>query len=319
MKLHEGCSRRSGKITALARSAGLLFDKVFGADRAARVAEFIYTTLLKPPFIRAIANRLILSVLPPTVVIGGATVVINQRDPVISGALALGVYENSEIAFMRRVCAPGQVVLDIGANVGLYTAIAGTTVGPTGRVVAFEPDPESALLLEQTVRANNLHNVRVVQAAASDRNGRGELFLSHTNRGDNRLHPSAPSSEPIDVECIRLDDYLAAEEPGSVVDIIKMDVQGFEGHVIEGLEKTLQCSPRLKILMEFWPEGLSSAGTDPLDLLERFERSGLALFELKSDGDVDPVMDKRQLIDRLKGRKYASLVLLGREAGGALH
>jgi len=318
MTVQESCSPRSGKMSSLARPISALFDRVFGQGSAAKVAEFVYTTALKPPFARAIANRLILAILPRAIVIGDATVVINPHDPVISGALALGAYETSGIAFMRRVCAPGQVVLDIGANVGIYTALAGIAVGPTGRVVALEPDPESALLLEQTVRANNLHNVRIMRAAASDRNGRAKLFVSYTNRGDNHLYASDPGRECVEVDCIRLDDFLAAEKLSSV-DVIKMDVQGFEGHVIEGLEKTLRSSPRLKMLMEFWPQGLASAGTDPLDLLERFERLGLALFELKNAGTLDAVTDKRRLIDRLKGRKYSNLVLLGPEANLAYH
>ncbi len=118
------------------------------------VAEFVYTTVLRPTWLRARVNRLIIALLPAFVRIGNAVVVLNPQDPVVSGALALGVYERCEIALMQRLCKPGQVMVDIGANVGLYTAIAGLALGPSGRVIAMEPEPESFGYLQKTMEAN---------------------------------------------------------------------------------------------------------------------------------------------------------------------
>ena len=85
------------------------------------------------------------------------------------------------------------MVVDVGANVGLYTAMAGMAVGPAGRVVALEPDPECFGVLQQTIRVNVLENVDAVFAAASDSNGTTRLFTSSDNRGDNRLYHSETS------------------------------------------------------------------------------------------------------------------------------
>jgi len=71
--------------------------------------------------------------------------------------------------------------------------------------------------------------------------------------------------------------------------------------------------------MEFWPKGLASCETDPAALLERLEGFGLAIFELNYDGTVAAVVDKMRLIRRLKGRKYANLVLLARDAKLTVH
>lgn len=274
------------------------------------VAEFFYTTVLKPPLLKSIANKVILALLPKSVKVGNATIVINPNDPVVSGALTFGVYEKSEIAFMQRILKPGAIMLDIGANVGLYSALGGLALGEKGRIIAFEPDPESRKYLKQTIDANALSNTEVISAAASNNNGTTQLFISTNNRGDNRLYENQNADVAVDVATVRIDDVLN-ERNIDAVDIIKIDVQGFEGYVIEGMEQTLKNSQRLQMLMEFWPEGLSSAGTNPLDLLNRLESFGLSLFELKEKGNFTPIDDKEIFIKRYPGRAYTNLVVLG--------
>lgn len=277
------------------------------------MAEFLYTTATRFPWLRAIINRMILAILPTSVRVGNARIMLNPQDPVISGALTFGVYEKSEIELMRRFCRPGRVMVDIGANVGLYTAIAGLGVGPSGRVIAFEPEPESFRFLQNTVSANELTNTLTVQAAASSENGKTRLFTSSANRGDHRMYWSDRADGSVEVDVLRPDDYL--ESQGVVaVDIIKIDVQGFEGHVIAGLERTIRHSPRLVMLMEFWPLGLSSAGTDPVELLHRLDDFGLALYEVKAHGGFTRVDNRDELVNRLPGRKYTNLILLGPQA-----
>ncbi len=293
--------------------ASSIGQRTLGNQIASRTAGFIYTTLLKPRFVRALANWIILSILPRMVAVGGANIVINPRDPVVSGALALGLYEKAEIRYIQRACEPGQVVIDIGANVGLYTAIAAAAVGPSGKVIAIEPDPECVRYLEKTILANNLNNVTIVEAAASSTNGSARLFTSSQNRGDNRMYDPGTADGLVEVSSLRLDDYLEADGV-TTVDVIKIDVQGFEGHVVKGLERTIRSSLRLKMLIEFWPQGLLSAGTDPFAFLEYLEALGLTLFELKGSGATVLLQDKKRLIGCLPGRKYTNLVLLAPDA-----
>jgi len=277
------------------------------------VAEFIYTTVLKPPLLKSMANKLILTLLPESVTVENAKIVINNQDPVVSGALTFGVYEKSEIALMKRVFKPGQVMLDIGANVGLYTGIGGNIIGSQGRIFAFEPDPQSLGFLKKTVAANALENTEVVNAAASNVNGKTTLYVSTNNRGDNRLYDNELSDESFEVDTLRLDDFL---EPKGIqaVDVIKIDVQGFEGQVIEGMENTLKNSSNLQMLMEFWPQGLATAGTDPVELLNRLESYGLSINELKDNGEFTAIENKAEFVSRFQGRSYTNLVVLGSNA-----
>jgi FkbM family methyltransferase len=274
------------------------------------IAEFVYTTLCRPPLIKSAVNSLILALLPTSVRVHDSVVVLNPSDPVVSGALTLGVYERDEIAFMLQAFQVGQVLLDIGANVGLYTALGGPIIGNTGQIFAFEPDPQSLDFLRQTIRANSLTNTAVVESAASNENGSALLYVSETNRGDNRLYANDLSDRSIAINTIVLDEYLE-EQNILKVDVIKIDVQGFEGQVIEGLQATLRRSLGLKMMMEFWPQGLLAAGTQPIELLQRLEDLGLSVNELLAGGRYAPIEDKTAFIARYPSRSYANLIVLG--------
>ena len=277
------------------------------------IAEFIYTVLLKPKPIKSAVNTVIRMLLPQTIRYGPIEVVLNPKDPVVSGALMLRVYERSETLFVNRTVRQGMTVVDVGANVGLYSALSGHLAGPEGRVIAFEPDPECFHYLQETIKKNSLKNVKAACLAASDRKGRSPLFTSTSNRGDSRLYNNELSDGSVEIETAILDDYL----PGAgieVVDFLKIDVQGFEGHVFAGLEKTVLQSPRLVVMSEFWPEGLRRAGTDPEELLERLERWGLSVHELLSDGTTQAIVNKSAFIEKWKGRQYTNIVCRKLEA-----
>lgn len=271
------------------------------------IAEFIYCYLLRPWPLRQLTNGIIRLLLPRTVQYDDAIIVINPRDPVVSGALFFRVYERSELAFFKSVCRPGINFLDIGANVGFYTALAMRRIGPTGKIVALEPDPESHGFLKQTVAANAAANVVCLATAAAASRGRFKLYVSPDNRGDNRLYQPDPSWPSVDVDTASADELLVSLGIEQL-DLIKIDVQGAEGGVIDGLEKTIRRSTNLTLLTEFWPHGLRQAGTDPRALLGKLRSFGLELFELESRGQLVPLIDDDQLITRFQGRRYTNLV-----------
>lgn len=271
------------------------------------VAEFLYTTVCNHRTAKKIVNACILAILPKSVLHGPLRIMLNPRDPVVSGALLFRCYERREVNYFQSACQPGSIVVDVGANVGLYTAIAGAAVGPSGRVIAVEPDPESLGFLKQTIAANGLTNTTVINAAAAEAVGKARLFKTSANKADNRLYNHKSSDGHADIDTFRLDDWLEANGV-SKVDLIKIDVQGFEGHVIAGLQKTIARSPRLRILLEFWPLGLKQAGTDPLVFLRSANALGLKEYVL-GRRVLEPVTDKIKLIDQLRGRKYTNLVL----------
>jgi FkbM family methyltransferase len=263
--------------------------------------------VLKPRPLKVVANAMIRAVLPRTVRYGPVRVVLNPKDPVVSGALAFRAYERSELAFVGKSLGRGMTVLDVGANVGLYSVLSGEAVGSSGRVVALEPDPDSFFYLQESIRENGLENVHAVNLAASDQKGVSRLYTSSGNRGDSRLYNNELSDGNIEIHTVRLDDYLPTVGVNEL-DFVKIDVQGFEGHVLAGLEQTIRRSPRLVMMSEFWPDGLRTAGTSPYELLAQLERWGLKLYELQSGGDTRLLTDKDSFIARWRGRQYTNVV-----------
>ena len=167
----------------------------------------------------------------------------------------LGVeHEADIIRILRTFLTPRSVVLDIGANFGLYTAITGRAVASHGRVYAFEGNPQAFDALRRTIVANELFdNPRVVAAnrLVSDRAGRGTLYyLKDILVGGTMTDLPQPGSErcSVEVEMTTIDAFLPAD---LAVDLVKIDVEGHEPMVIRGMEQTIARSPTIRLIIEF--------------------------------------------------------------------
>jgi len=270
-------------------------------------AEFVYTVLLRPRPLKKLANSMLRLIVRPELHIHGAVVALNPDDPVVSGALTLGVYERAETRFFRLACRPGMIFLDVGANVGYYTALAIERLQSSGAIVAMEPDPESFSFLLKTVALNGQAKVTCVQKAAGPETGEATLFVSRDNRGDNRLYANNLSTDSFRVPAITVDDLLA-ELGIQQVNLVKIDAQGFEGHVLRGMERTIVNSPSLIILMEFWPQGLRTAGFEPDQIFTLCGRLGLQVFTLARDGRLQVLECSDAVIRDHPGRKYTTIV-----------
>ena len=187
--------------------------------------------------------------------IGNRTIwVQNAENDVFSSLLMTKGEETTahETNLMRKLVQPGWKVLDVGAHVGIYTTLLSQLVGPTGRVLAFEPSPINAAVLLQNLKGNKCeHNVTLFDSAASDENKILSLCMSRQNCGDNRLWLTVDDPRmKHDVNVVRLDNI--AEVQGA--QFAKLDVQGAELHALRGLGKHLN-NLRV-IMMEYWPVGM---------------------------------------------------------------
>lgn len=279
--------------------------------------EYLYTTVLKPAPLRCATNWLLLRMVPQTARVGDVQVALNPADPVVSGAITLGVYEKLETQFLRRRLGPGMTVVDIGANVGYYTAMFAHAIGPDGRVIAFEPEPDNLHFLSRTIELNGFQNVDIVPAALSDHPGQCRLYLSDDNRGDHRIyngHQGKHGRRAIDVTMTTLDDALEQRGALANVTLIKMDIQGAEALAIGGMTRTLAANSELCMLTEFWPQGMRNAGGDPVVFLQTLKDAGMTIHRLVDGPDpLQPVDDFARLIDALPGRHYTNLVCSRKE------
>lgn len=154
-------------------------------------------------------------------------------------ALSLwGVYEPLETELVKKEVKKGDVVLDIGANIGYYTLIAAKLVGENGKVFAFEPDPTNFAILKKNVELNGYKNVVLVQKAASNKTGKLKLYLSEDNSADHKIYDSHEGRQSTEIEATRLDDYF--KNYNGEINLIKMDIEGAEGGAIQGMSSLLQ-------------------------------------------------------------------------------
>jgi FkbM family methyltransferase len=218
--------------------------------------------------------------------IEGFRLLVDLRDKGIGRPIYFGRrYERAETSFVRRVLKEGMTFVDIGANIGYYTVLAATVVGPRGRVISIEPDPYNYGLLRRNININKLMNVTILNLAAGSSNTELPLYQSHEgNFGDHRLFDKiSPPRASVRVP-VRVLEEIAPLSELDILDLLKLDVQGYECHVLKGMRRILDRVPRLTILTEYWPLGMEAAGSDPREFLDYFRGKGLDVYHLADDG-----------------------------------
>jgi len=182
--------------------------------------------------------------------------------------------DRSERDFLARHLSAGCIVVDAGANIGAYSQFLSQCVGESGIVHSFEPDPTNFARLRDSLA--KFSNVRVNQLAVSDQTGEAALYVSKSLNVDHRTYPTeGESRKEIAVWSTTLDDYFKA---GERVDLIKMDIQGFELHALRGAARVLDDNLDIKLLLEFWPFGLKQAGASAEAFLSFLHDRDFSLF-----------------------------------------
>ena len=186
-----------------------------------------------------------------------------------------GIWEPFESALLLQCLQPGQVCLDAGANLGYFSVLAALAVGDAGRVFAFEPEPANFRLLQKNLTHNGLaHIVRPWRAGLSNLAGRGILHLHPDNLGDHQLYPDEGGRAEIAVDLLRGDSVLAGQV--KALDFVKIDTQGAETRVVQGLMGLLRASGgSLRMLVELTPFSLRRAGSSGEELLGLLEALNL--------------------------------------------
>ena len=197
--------------------------------------------------------------------------------------LAFKAYtDRPERRLLKAILSAGDVVVDAGANIGVYSQFLSRCVGATGVVHSFEPSPENFKRLESATR--KLGNVRLRQAAVGESSGTSKLYLSDKLNVDHRAYASeGDSRRAVPIDIIALDDYF---NPGQRIDLIKMDIQGYELHALRGANRVLADNPAAKLVLEFWPYGLEQAGANWLELIDTLQAKNMSVSQISNYGLV---------------------------------
>jgi FkbM family methyltransferase len=214
----------------------------------------------------------------------------------------LGLLGKEEFAFLSQVVRPGMTIVEVGANQGIYTLFLSRLAAPA-RIFAFEPEPFAYKQLLENVRINDVTNVVCQQLAIADENKSFILRPGSLNTGDNRIMITTDAgSEDILVEATTLDDLF----PNERIDLIKMDVQGFELHALEGARAVLHRREEIILLLEYWPYGLYQSGSSPSRLLSFLNDNGFYLWRLLAGKVQREKADS--FIQRQRGKSYCNIV-----------
>lgn len=210
----------------------------------------------------------------------------------IAEALYLYRYENEELGLFVRCLKPGMNVLDIGANIGIYSLVADKLVGGTGRVWAFEPSTEAYNMLLANLSLNKVASVVAEKIALSDTVGStailkrdpgykdGERYLSMRKEAAPRENTaSGDSGDSETVEVTTLDGYMhAGGDRWPRIDFIKMDVEGLEYSVLRGAKTVLAKNDGIVLFFECTRQGCALAGHTIEDVFEFVRKLGFDLY-----------------------------------------
>jgi len=219
-------------------------------------------------------------------------------------ALYKAYVDRAERQLLKRILFPGAIVVDAGANIGIYSQFLSRCVGPAGIVHSFEPSPENFEHLRAATR--KFSNVRLCQAAVGEHSGRSQLYISDRLNVDHRAYAADETSRrTVAIQMLALDDYF---QPGERVDLIKIDIQGYELHALQGASRVVHENPDIKLLLEFWPYGLEQAGAKWEKLLGVLGAFGMELALVKTEGLIpfntaDLRIDRSWYVNLLASRR----------------
>jgi FkbM family methyltransferase len=223
-----------------------------------------------------------------------------------------GRYENPLTNYFVKNLKPESHCLDLGANFGYFTCLFGR-FAPVGRIVGVEADPAVAELTKDNVSANGLSEaVTVMNCAVSNTIGELKLFRRKTRSGNTSIVNvssalteflgEAPSEE-FTIRSLTVDALLP--ELNGRVDFVKIDVEGAEPLVFEGMSKMLDTNPNVKIVCEWSPGQMETAGFTTASFVSQLRTLGLQCYDIAEDGEVHSLP-----LSKLQNAPYKPGILL---------
>lgn len=210
-----------------------------------------------------------------------------------------GVHQPLLTSLLPKLVKPGDNVIDVGAHIGYFAVQLSALVGEKGTVFAFEPAPVTFKILKENLAKNRCKNVIPAKAAVSNRTTVEKLYLCRENIGDNRLFDVGGTREWIPIQTLKLDDALAHLDR---IDFAKLDIQGYEGFALLGMQKLVLPMTR-RLVFEFWPTGLEKSGFGAQRTLNLLLDAGFGFFDIReAEGRITPTTAE-ELMERYKAKE----------------
>lgn len=223
--------------------------------------------------------------------IKGIKIHINHNEYIDKGLL-YNQFETDTIEIFQKLCNPGQTFFDIGANIGFYTLL-GAKLIKGGSVYSFEPTSLAYKKLQRNIKANSFTNIKAVKLALSDREEVTQSFIKSSWPIDNNFNQRNKQNELIEYDTL---DNFVKKFGINKIDLIKIDVDGFEYKVINGAKNTLKVMNPL-IVFELVAYTLKEKGDDIHDLAKLLTDLGYNFYDEKT-------LEKYHDIDKLINDPY---------------
>lgn len=222
--------------------------------------------------------------------IDGRKMFLDEHD---SLKLSLYPYVEEQTKFFKENVKEGDIVLDLGANIGYFTCLFAQLVGKTGKVFSFEPDPKNFNILKKNVEINNYQNVVLEQKAVSNTKGKIKMYLSDSPK-DHRIYNTNDGRESIEIECITLDEYL--QKFNIKIDFVKSNIQGADYAAFQGMNSIYEKSKsKISIAVEFNPGMIKQFGGNAEEFLDKLLSDNFKLYDLRWHEKILPITKEKML------------------------
>ena len=272
-KLDENLAERQGEKKALNFASYLKHDSI--PQRINSRREFVY-----------LGNYKAL-----TRTIFGHKMYLDTRDIILTPHLLLdGYWETWITKALLRELRSGMNIVEIGSNMGYYSLIISSKIGDTGRLFAFEANPDTYQILRDNIEINGFNNrVTLEKRAVIDKVEKIAFQKLTKNLATSsiveysKLNQYSEELEIIKVDATSLDQYF--DNKDIKIELIKMDAEGSEPRIFEGMKNLIINNANLTIICEFNPPLISATSVDPRKFLEKIQSYGFTLKYI----DVDSI------------------------------
>lgn len=199
---------------------------------------------------------------------------LDLRDTGISRELTLyGVHEKNSTAAIKRILKPGMKILECGANIGYYAMLEARLIGKEGKIFAVEPSPKNIAWLKRNIAVNNYENIEVIPGAFGAEKGTAPFYVDiRSNLSSFVKRDDLTEFEVVDVPMMTIDDFV---QDGKTLDLIRMDVEGYETEILKGGEKTLMTDRAPKyFFIEVHCELLKKRGSGGFEIAKYLRQFG---------------------------------------------
>jgi FkbM family methyltransferase len=244
--------------------------------------------------------------------IWGHKVIVDATDLVMTPQLVVyREWERDISTLIHQFVGPDTVFVDVGANLGYFTCLAGTKMGNrgSGRIIAVEPNPHMISLIRRNIEINwSMAPIVLLEMGASDHEGTVDLVLPRDHLANAAIAIwGAQDAEAVPVPVQPLDVVLSDI---ANIDLMKIDVEGYELFVLKGARQIIARSRDIRIILE-WSKGqLSMTGTLPEDMIALFQEMGLAAYSLPNSLTDFDAPSHRLSPDDLRNLEYTNILLM---------